>query len=147
MNKEMSTYETYLDRYKKLTYRNVGVSMLPMLKQGRDLFTIQKKGNERCRKYDVVLYRRSTQYVLHRVVQVREKDYVILGDNCESKEYGITDEDILGVLVSFLHKGKEYQVTDWNYRVYSHLWYYLYPVRRFYLGVRRKAKRLLRGSK
>ena len=85
-----------------LTYRIRGVSMQPMLRQGRDLFTVIPKGPERCKKYDVVLYRRqSDPYVLHRIIEVRPDSYVILGDNCIAKEYGIRDEDILGVLTSF----------------------------------------------
>lgn len=98
MNK--TTYEEYLAQNGELTYTNVGVSMLPMIKQGRDLFTLTKKTEARCQKYDVVLYRRPpNHYVLHRIVEVRERDYVILGDNCMNKEYGITDEDILNCLL------------------------------------------------
>lgn len=117
------TYEEYLEKNGSMTYSNVGTSMMPLLKQGRDLFTVTKKGSERCRKYDVVLYRRPPdKYVLHRVVEVRENDYVILGDNCINKEYGITDDDILGVMTSFVHKGKQHTVNDMTYRIYSHLW-------------------------
>ncbi len=117
------TYEEYLEKNGSMTYSNVGTSMMPLLKQGRDLFTVAKKGSERCRKYDVVLYRRPPdKYVLHRVVKVRENDYVILGDNCINKEYGITDDDILGVMTSFVHKGKQHTVNDMTYRIYSHLW-------------------------
>lgn len=50
------TYEEYFKRHTELIYRNVGVSMLPMLKQGRDLFILKKKTDQRCKKYDVVLY-------------------------------------------------------------------------------------------
>lgn len=128
MNK--TSYEEYLNKYGELTYRNVGVSMLPMLKQGRDLFTVSKKNSGRCKKYDVVLYRRPpNRYVLHRIVEVREDGYVILGDHCMNKEYGVTDEDIVGVLVSFQHRGKEYPVTDRRYRIYSRLWYWINPIR------------------
>lgn len=117
------TYEEYLEKNGSMTYSNVGTSMMPLLKQERDLFTVTKKGSERCRKYDVVLYRRPPdKYVLHRVVKVRENDYVILGDNCINKEYGITDDDILGVMTSFVHKGKQHTVNDMTYRIYSHLW-------------------------
>lgn len=77
------TYEEYFKRHTELIYRNVGVSMLPMLKQGRDLFILKKKTDQRCKKYDVVLYyRKPGQYVLHRIVEVHEKEYVVLGDNC-----------------------------------------------------------------
>lgn len=37
------TYEEYFKRHTELIYRNVGVSMLPMLKQGRDLFILKRK--------------------------------------------------------------------------------------------------------
>ena len=105
-----------------MTYTNVGVSMLPLLRQGRDLFILEKKGPERCRVGDVVLYRRGEKYVLHRVVEVREKDYVILGDNCVAREYGITDDDVIAVMTGFVRSGKEHSVTDFGYRLYSALW-------------------------
>ncbi len=127
-----TTYEEYLEEHGELTYTNVGVSMLPLIKQGRDMFTLTKKTEERCKKYDVMLYRRPPNaYVLHRVVEVRADDYVILGDNCLNKEYGIKDEDILGVMTRFVRKGKEYSVTNKGYKLYSRLWYAIYPLRRF----------------
>ena len=45
------SYEEYLRKFHTLTYKNVGVSMLPLLKQGRDSFTVrevkQYKTNDR----------------------------------------------------------------------------------------------------
>ena len=126
------TFQRCLAENGFLTYHFKGTSMEPMLKQGRDLFTVVPKGQARCQKYDMVLYRRPPdQYVLHRVVEVRPDSYVILGDNCVAKEYGIREEDILGVMTSFLHKGRQVPVTDWRYRAYCHIWVFLYPVRRF----------------
>ena len=52
------TLEECLAKNGFLTYRIRGVSMQPMLRQGRDLFTVVPKGSERYKKYDVVLYRR-----------------------------------------------------------------------------------------
>ena len=121
MNDAVS-FEDYLAENDSLTYTNVGVSMLPLRRQGKDLFTVRRKGPERCKVGDVVLYRRRDQYVLHRVVQVREKDYVILGDNCVVREYGITDEDIIGVMTGFVRSGKEVGVSDPGYRLYSSFW-------------------------
>ena len=139
------TYEEYLEKNGSMTYSNVGTSMMPLLKQGRDLFTVTKKGSERCRKYDVVLYRRPPdKYVLHRVVKVRENDYVILGDNCINKEYGITDDDILGVMTSFVHKGKQHTVNDMIYRIYSHLWvdlsFFRVKLKKLRMKIKRKRK-------
>lgn len=121
MNNSIS-YEEYLAQNGSMTYTNVGVSMLPLLRQGRDLFILKKKGPERCRVGDVVLYRRGEKYVLHRVVEVREKDYVILGDNCVAREYGITDGDVIAVMTGFVRSGKEHSVTEPGYRLYSSVW-------------------------
>lgn len=48
MNEPVSI-EAYLAQNGTLTCSNRGVSMLPLLRQGRDLFTVRKKGEERCR--------------------------------------------------------------------------------------------------
>ena len=119
MNKGIS-YEEYLDKHGALTYTNVGTSMMPLLKQGRDLFTVVKKGEKRCRRGDVVLYKKGGKYVLHRIIQVRDNDYVIMGDNCVSKETGIRDEDIIGVMTEIKRNGKQHKVSDKDYRVYSY---------------------------
>ncbi|MBR1862924.1 MAG: S24/S26 family peptidase [Ruminococcus sp.] len=114
------SYEEYLEKHGTLTYTNVGVSMLPLLRQGRDLFTVKKKGSKRCRRGDVVLYRRPPdKYVLHRVIETRPEDYVILGDNCVKKEYGIRDSDIIGVMIGYVRNGKERSVNFLPYRLYS----------------------------
>ena len=112
--------EEYLLKNGSLTYTNVGVSMLPLLRQGKDLFTIEKKGSAPLRVGDVVLYKRpANRYVLHRIVGIRPTDYVILGDNCMNREYGIKEEDILGVMTSFVRNGREYSVRDGRYRAYT----------------------------
>lgn len=103
--------------------------MLPLLREGKDLFFIEKKGAERCKVGDVVLYRRKRQYVLHRIIEVRPKDYVILGDNCAIKEYGIKDSDILAVMTSFIRNGREHGVHELAYRIYSFVWLRSAPIR------------------
>ena len=139
-----STFEEVLDRDGKLTYANVGVSMLPLLRQGKDLFTVRRKGAERCRKGDVVLYKRGDAYVLHRIIEVRPEDYVILGDNCAAKEYGIRDEDILGVMTGFVRNGKEHSVSEWGFRLYSWLILHTIGPRLLLKRCRRKAARLVK---
>ena len=129
METPKTTFEEILARDGQLVYTNVGDSMLPLIRQGRDLLVIKPKTG-RLKKYDIPLYRRdSGQYVLHRILKVRPDDYVICGDNRWSREYGITDRHIVGVLTAIIRDGKEIPMTDWRLRLYAHLWCDLFPLR------------------
>ena len=124
--------EEYLNEFGCLTYKFVGVSMLPLLRQGRDLVIIERKGKARYQGGDVVLYRRPpNDYVLHRVVEVHPDSYVILGDNCVAKERGITDGDILGEMTGFVRDGKQHGITEPWYRCYTFACLHTIAVRTF----------------
>ena len=68
----------------------------------------------------MILYRRDEkkQYVLHRIIRVCADDYVLLGDNCFSKEYGIRDENILGIMTGFVRSGRYHSVQEKGYEWY-----------------------------
>ena len=131
----------------KLIYTNKGDSMMPLIKQNRDLLII-KPVNGRLKKYDVPLYKRdSGQYVLHRILKVRSNDYVICGDNRWVKEYGISDKHIIGVLAAVVRNGREITMNDRKYRLYVHLWCDLFPLRAFIVHAVHKLKRMVRKKK
>ena len=140
----MISFEEELEKSGKLVYTTVGVSMRPLIRQDRDISIIEKP-KARLKKYDVALYKRPNgQYVLHRVVKVCDDGYVILGDNCLRKEYGIKEEQIIGVLTSLVRKGKEVDFNSFGYRFYSRFWYAVYPVRVIFMRVRSLLGRLYR---
>ena len=142
MNK--STFEEQLAQNGKHIYTNKGDSMIPLIKQDRDLLIIEP-ANGRLKKYDVPQYKRdSGQYVLHRILKVREDDYVICGDNRWVKEYGIQDRHIIGVLTAVVRDGKEISVNNWKYKLYVHLWCDMYPIRAFIVHAVNKIKRIIR---
>ena len=120
---DATSYEEFLDANGSLTYTVVGVSMLPLLRQKKDLFVVKKKGDERCSVGDVVLFRRPpNKYVLHRVVKVLPDSYETMGDNCISRERGVMEDDILGVMTSFVRNGKQHSVDERGYRFYTYVW-------------------------
>ena len=140
MSDEQLKIEQILESEGILIKTNSGTSMMPLLRQGRDLMVIKKKGSDRCKKYDAVLYKSAGRYVLHRIIKVRQSDYVIVGDNCRRLEYGITDDDILGILTAVLRGGKRELKSDSPLmKVYVHLWCDLFPVRAFIILMREKA--------
>ena len=134
MNK--TTYEQELDARGHLIYTTVGGSMRPFLRSQRDLMRIRKREGK-CRKFDVVLYRRkSGGYVLHRIINVRDEDYVLCGDFCWQKEPGIRDEQILGVLTHVIRNGKQIDVNARGYRFLVRLWWMFYWPRALMLYLR-----------
>ena len=139
MNK--STFEEEIAKNGRLIYTNVGDSMMPLLREKRDLLIIEKAGG-RLKKYDVPLYKRdSGQYVLHRVLRVRENDYVLCGDNRWQRETDISDRHIIGVLTAVIRNGKKLPTNARRYRLYSHLWCDLFYLRAFLL----RCRDILRG--
>ena len=147
MNKPVS-FEEYLRDNGKLYYSNVGVSMLPLLRQGKDLFAVHEKSAERCKAGDVILYHRPpNSYVLHRVIKVMPDDYVVLGDNCIRKEYGIRDEDIIGVMCGYVRDGKEHSISELRYRLYTFRILHTIPVRVFFKKLKLKVKGKIRSMR
>ena len=138
------TFEEMLEKDGYLVYTNVGYSMLPLLRQRRDIIEIRKKGPERCKKYEAVLYKVHDKYILHRILKVRPNDYVIAGDHNTFKEYGITDDMILGGMTRVIRDGKSIYPTDWRYKLYYHLWVDFYPIRVLILKLKAKARGVAR---
>ena len=129
-----------LDAGGTVTFTPNGTSMLPMLRDGKDVVKLAKPQG-RLNLFDVPLYKRdSGQYVLHRVIDFsNDGSYVLCGDNQFVKESGITDDQIIAVLVEFSRKGKHYTVKSFSYRVYVKYWYHSRPFR---LAIRALKRRL-----
>lgn len=141
---EKQTFEQVLARDGRLVYTNKGDSMMPLIKEGRDLVVIVPPCG-RLKKYDVPLYKRDNgKYVLHRVLKVRGDGYVICGDNRWRREYGITDRHVIGVLSAVVRNGRTIRTTDLRYRLYVHLWCDFFYVRAAVFGVRGLLKKFAR---
>ena len=109
-----------------------GISMRPMLREHKDIVIIERV-NRKLKKYDVPLYRRPNcdRFVLHRIVKITDKGYVIRGDNLLFNEYDVTDDDIIGVLKAFYRDGKYYDcATSKAYKAYVIINQLYSPLRR-----------------
>lgn len=110
-----------------LVSTTVGTSMYPMLRNRRDTIVV-KPCVERLKKYDVALYKCGSSYILHRVLKVLPDSYIIRGDNCDRKEYGITDAQILGVLVECYRGNKPLNLSSWTYKFYVRTHLMMFPI-------------------
>ena len=114
-----------------------GVSMMPMLRDRRDTIVITPAA-ERLKKYDVALYRRGDDYLLHRVVKVLPDSYIICGDNCITLEKEITDAQVIGKLTEVRRGEKALRLDGFRYGLYCR-----YIVATFYP---RRAFRRVKGA-
>ncbi len=107
-----------------------GNSMWPMLTHRRDTVTLAPPP-EACKKGDLILYcRENGQYVLHRIVRVREKDqFICSGDNQWQPE-PVNAAQVFAIVTNFVRAGKCYSVCDSRYQRYVAVWVALFPVRR-----------------
>lgn len=120
-----------------------GVSMLPMLRQGKDAVELAPLP-PRLQKYDLPVYQYpSGKYVMHRVVAVKSDHYVCLGDNTLDYEK-IRPEQMIGVVSAFKRGEKRISVDSWSYRLYCRVWCAIFPMRRFLTRARRWLRRHLR---
>ena len=121
-----------------------GVSMLPMLRQGKDSVELSPLP-AKLKKYDLPVYRRPNgQLVMHRVVDVKDDQYICLGDNTESFEK-IYPDQVIGVVSAFKRGEKRIEVTDPGYQRYCRLWRLTHPFRKGYKWLKRLTKKLLKG--
>ena len=148
------TFEEVLANNGRLAYTNVGISMLPLIREGKDVLLIEAVSDRGVHRWDAVLFRRPGvtgrgAYVLHRVLKILpDGRYWIVGDNCISGEM-VESQDVLGILTQVQRdNGKIIRVTDLKYRLYVLFWCRPYYIRFFVLrviGVLRRIKRKIHG--
>lgn len=114
-----------------------GISMLPMLRQGKDAVELGPLP-EKLKKYDLPVYQMpSGKYLMHRVVKVTPTHYICLGDNTLEFET-ICPEQMIGVVTAFTRNGRRISVRNPFYRLYCRLWRMTLPGRRLYKKIRVK---------
>ena len=135
-------FEDIINEQGQLVYTNVGDSMYPLIKP-RDLLVI-KKVTQPLKKNDIPLYKRdSGQYVLHRIVKIKNGEYFICGDNRSHIERGIFDRHIIGVLTDIVRDGWTIPVNSNEFKSYVKL----LPLRRSIIRIKNKGGLLIKHLK
>ena len=143
-----SSFEEVLSRDGRLAYTNVGFSMRPLIREGKDVMIIEKRDVSALKKYDAVLFRRQNikgrgEYVLHRILKIlSDGSFYIVGDNCTEGEI-VKPSQILGVLSGLYREGKPIDMDSFKYKIYITFWCAPYPFRFFVLRTKRFIRRCL----
>ena len=128
------SFEQVLSQMGKLVYTNVGVSMRPLLREGKDVLVVEKRDVSTLKNLDVVLFRRKGvkgrgEYILHRIVKILpDGKYLIAGDNCFSGEI-VEKEQILGVLTAVRRGKRNIDFGKTGYKLYLYFWCKPYRIR------------------
>ena len=130
----------------KVKFTVTGISMFPFLSNRRDQVTVSRA--DFVKKYDVVLHRRKNgDYILHRVIGIKNGTYIIAGDNETEKEYGVEKSQIIAKAISFTRKGVEISPDNLVYKIYSRLWLLLFPLRHIILEILVRIWRVFCGKR
>ena len=114
-----------------------GTSMLPLLKEGRDLVELEPCSQERLKKGDVVLYKKNDgTLVLHRIIKTENGEFfTVLGDHQFNNAERVNKNQIIAVACGFFIKGRYVnEKTQW-YRLYKKIWLSSLTVRRCFLAL------------
>ena len=133
----MNKIEDIIEKEGYYISTSVGNSMLPFLRERKDTIVIQKQ--EQYKKFDVVLYKRNGNYVLHRIIKVLPETFHIRGDNCYYDEY-VKHNEIIGVMVECYRGEKKVNLNSIFYKLYVCIRVYSYPIRSVFNKIKIKIK-------
>lgn len=94
-----------------------GVSMLPLLRQGKDSVVLVSPDN--VAENDMMLYKRDDgHFILHRVIEIKDGEYIMCGDNQYALEHGITKAHLLAKVAYFYHDDTKVPLDNEEYLRY-----------------------------
>lgn len=144
MEQLLPLFEEALSQGKSVRFFPRGVSMKPMLRQGRDCVVLSPLP-EKLKKYDLPLYRRADgKFILHRIVAVENDHYVCCGDNQWERESPVYPQQLIAVVTAFTRGEREISVDAFGYWLYCRLWCAAKPLLRLYKRGRAALGRLKR---
>lgn len=145
MKLEQLNMDEALAKHGTIQIEPKGYSMYPLFVPGRDMAVISAIGEHKCKRGDVLLFRREDGLlVLHRLCRVKKDGLYMVGDNQEAIEGPILREQVLGILVQMVRKGKRISTHNFLYNCYARLWLFLRPVRPFIKKPVAKIKKIIK---
>ena len=154
MNREVRTVSTHdlfpiieelLAQNRQSIFTVKGRSMLPFIGDNRDQVMLEKRDFTKLKKGDIILFKYDWgKYVLHRIYNVSESGYQTIGDGLISFDEWISPDQVKGVVVKIIRKGRE---IDCNLKIWKfifYIWRILLPIRGTLLSIYSKLSSIKR---
>ena len=115
--------ESEIKSGRSVKFRVKGNSMMPLLRNGKDEVVVGPYDKEELKLFDVILFRQTDRYVLHRIIQKRGSRYLMQGDGVCRFYEECEDTDIIGVVRKVCRpSGKKIETDSMCWRLESRLW-------------------------
>ena len=85
--------ESEIKSGRSVKFRVKGNSMMPLLRNGKDEVVVGPYDKEELKLFDVILFRQTDRYVLHRIIQKRDSRYLMQGDGSSTLQRGCKVEN------------------------------------------------------
>ena len=125
--------EALLKAGNTIRMRPQGTSMYPMFADLLDEAVIAPVDVRKLKRGDVVVYRRDPQagglLVMHRICRRKGDEFYMVGDNQSMIEGPLRADQMRGILVEWVRKGRTYSVKHIGYRMFFGLWLWMLPLR------------------
>ena len=140
----MPEYEELLRQGAELPLVISGGSMLPFLAPGRDSVLL-KAPDRQLRRGDIVFYRRANgDYILHRLLRVRDGKCWMVGDAQLLVEGPLPETCVFAYVTQVQRKGKIEKPGTACWALFAHGWLALRPVRRPVMRIYGRVRHALR---
>lgn len=146
MDEMIPLIEEKLNEDGKVIFTPKGTSMLPTIVGDEDTVSLTRPQFP-LKKYAIALYKTDNgDYLLHRVIGRNGDCYVMRGDNKYIKEKGIREDQIVGVVKTYTHKGEVYEAYGPDNNTYAKKRQRKIGRRKFYITIRRFLGRIKNRS-
>lgn len=130
MQKYEQDIEKLLAEGNRIQVKPQGYSMYPVLVPGRDEAIVAPADPAKLKRGDVVLYRRDKSIlVLHRIWRRQGDKFYLVGDNQKEIEGPLRPDQMKGVMIGMIRKGKKISVKNPVYRLLTGIWLVMRPIR------------------
>lgn len=136
--------EAMIEAGQNVTLQISGDSMRPTLKPRRDAAVLSRVRQWPPEKGTILFFKRKTgEYVLHRVLRVKDGACTMNGDAQEWTEGPVTEQMAIAEAIAIIRKGRMIEAEQPKYRVYVRLWRLTRPLRKPMFALWRGMKKLL----
>lgn len=135
--------EELLTQGTSVLFHPEGTSMWPLFITATDTATVAPFDAKKARRGDVWVYRRiNGPLVIHRIHHVNKTGVFFVGDHQTQIEGPVPPENLLGKMVAFHRKKKDYDVSNAGYRFVFAVWLLLRPARCSIIRIGSRVKHL-----